>query len=519
MKTIYTSLPIYNLLDKQCYEKIKASNLDKLPRIMCPRHRLPSFQWNAEAVDMGDVEKIELISTDSAPETVATDWVSHGSFDTFDHIGLEISSAISLIGPDNAASDETFSLKKGEQVRIQCTLTLNSGVYPKLILYSPGTGASDTLTDGVNDIYLTSLKDVTTNFVVSLYTSGASNFSLTSVTITKITNTFNITNYFPTLPVETNLSTDTYYTYEGDTLNWLMEAGIYYLKITMVEAYVLYSDWFEVDCIYGNLITEVLNTNGLYETFTTSDTIITSAIETGIEGKATSTVNELSVINGEEITVVCYLTLTSGQLPSISINEDYVVGVSFGTAISNTTQLAAGLNVITLTVTATSSTAFLYIANTAAANWNTSEVQVQRAYSTKYLTINYSNTCDLGDIMYAEGLTQSIWFESETMEPEFPQEEEGANNGDNRFVRSFARQTKKYTARTLEMPSFMVDVFNRMKLHDSIVMIDLVGDENTLYNLEVEHEWLNDDRYITRINLIFDYDEAFVIAGCCNNLT
>jgi hypothetical protein len=74
-------------------------------------------------------------------------------------------------------------------------------------------------------------------------------------------------------------------------------------------------------------------------------------------------------------------------------------------------------------------------------------------------------------------------------------------------------------ARTKAMSDYMVDVFNRMKLHDNIVLIDLVGDAHNLFNLEVEHEWLYDDKYYASLDLTFDYDEAVIVAACCENLT
>ena len=140
-------------------------------------------------------------------------------------------------------------------------------------------------------------------------------------------------------------------------------------------------------------------------------------------------------------------------------------------------------------------------------------------YSTKYLIINFSNTCDLGEILYHEGFTQTIWFQSDTMESSFPIEESGQNNGNGRFVRTFARQVKKYLTKTLAMPDYMVDVFHRLKLHDTVELIDLVGDTHDVYNLEVEHEWLFDDKYYAKLDLTFDYDEVVVISACCNNIT
>jgi hypothetical protein len=386
MKTIYTSLPIYDSISKQCYERGKHGGVDKPVPIICPRHRLPSWQYNVEATVVGAVTRIDLVDIDG--------------------------------------------------------------------------------------------------------------------------NLTNITTYFPVLSDDYVLITDTYYKYDGDTLNYLLIAGIYYLKITHANGYIYWSEWFMVDCVYLNLITTWVNIS--YDTFTKNDTVITSAIETGVAlpGQARSDYFTLSPL--EMIMIIFYHTQNSDQLPELYLWDS-------GGAIDHHTAIA-GLNVIFLTAV-TGGTCHLTFDNSAATNFLTTEIYVIRSYSTKYLTINYYNDCDLGDILYQDGFEQTIWFESETMETTFPQDEEGMKNGEGRFVRSFARQTKKYIARTKEMPDFMVEVFNRMKLHDTVELTDLVGNVNDIYNLEVEHEWLWNDKYYVKIDLTFDYNEAFVIAGCCNNLT
>ena len=132
------------------------------------------------------------------------------------------------------------------------------------------------------------------------------------------------------------------------------------------------------------------------------------------------------------------------------------------------------------------------------------------------LKFDFSNICDLGNILYQTGFTQTAWIRSEAMECTYPIDEEGVKNGEGLFVRTFARQTKKYTVRIADMPDFMVDVFNRMKFHDTVLLTDLVGDQNEVFNLEVEHEW-TEDKYYALITLTFDYDETVIIAGCCNN--
>jgi hypothetical protein len=261
MKTIYATLPIYDKIEKQCYQRSKHAIKDKVPAIYCPENELPSFQWKDDTDGCTSVMSVDLIDTD----------------------GSEL----------------------------------------------------------------------------------------------------DITGYM-TLPVLFPLTSGNYFIYEGGTLNNTLECGYHYLKITMDNAKVYYSDWFICDTV------------------------------------------------------------------------------------------------------------------------------------TDYLKIDFYNTCDLYNIIYQGGFTQSLWFKSEPMEFLFPEETEGTKNGEGTFVRTLTRQTKTYTIKTFEMPDFMVDVFNRMKLHSFIQLTDLVGDTNDILNLAVEHEW-QEPGYTALITLTFDYDETAIISGCCNN--
>ena len=94
----------------------------------------------------------------------------------------------------------------------------------------------------------------------------------------------NITSYFPTLSDDYSLTTDTYYKYDGDTLNYLLPYGAYYLKITHANGCVNYSEVFVVTDVYEKLTTYF--TNNTYETFTSAGTAISAAVETGIAGSA-----------------------------------------------------------------------------------------------------------------------------------------------------------------------------------------------------------------------------------------
>lgn len=385
MKTIYTTLPIYDKIEKQCFQRARKAVTNKVVPVITPRHRLPSFQWKDESDGATTVLKIEMIDTAGA------------------------------------------------------------------------------ITD--------------------------------------------ITTYFPELPVSFVITGDVYFQHKGETLKYLLDPGLYYLKIQAQDAggfyFYYWSEWFLVTCVYTNLISSWVNDT--YNIFDTSGTAITTAMEGSAVTNIAQSGESFYMRKGESVTLISYFTLGYDDIPDVYLEH------------SNIETFIAGLNVITLTATEEGLTK-VYLKSINTTNFSLSEVFVFRNYSAKYLTINFSNTCDLGDILYQDGFAQTVWFESETMEPSFPNEEEGQKNSDGKFFRTFARQVKKYLSRTMEMPDFMVDVFNRMKLHDTISITDLVGDTYTLHNLEVEHEWLWDDKYYAKIDLTFDYDETVLISACCSNI-
>jgi hypothetical protein len=512
MKTIYTTLPIYNKLAKQCYERGRHAGFDTPNPIICPRHRLPSFQWLDDTDGAAHIDKIELINETftGAASNGPTTWATHLNFDVsatphFTHTLLSISDAKNdtSVGPDATATTDIFSILKNQHVRIRGHLTVVGGVSPTAKL---GT-SSQLLVDGDVDITLTAWVS-NSSATVQFYTFGATEYSFTGVQI-QIINSIDITTYFVSLPV---LAHD-YFTYDAATLNYLLPVGIYYLKIKTDNSYIYYSEWFKVDCVYTNLLTDPDGTATDYDHFTNVDTAITVAINDAGDGSTKS--NEITnVFKGDILKCYFYLTNNAGELPKVCILD------FGGSALSNEVNAVAGLNDITFTLTANATNTFpvLNFRNTTTSDWLTTEILLTRNYSTKYLTINFHNDCDFGDIYYHGGFDQTLWFKSEPMESVFPLEESGITNGEGQVIRTFARQTKKYIVRTDKMPDYMVDVFNRMRLHDFIELIDLVGDTNTVYNLEVEHEWLAPDRYYAQINLTFDYDETVVIGGCCNNI-
>ena len=530
MKTIYTTLPVYNRLAKQAYQRVKYANLDMMSPIITPLHRLPSLLWNVESDDPGEITDINLIDTDGVAIDIMTyfnqcnemiqnvggaGWAT-ATYDAFTSVGKDITDCQKTVAAGiayaqnlTAASSVPAVLNVGDRIRIAATFTWVSGTYPKIRVKNNGTGVSlsnvVTFVDGFQYIWLT----IATGFVGTGYSIEIANGDTELARWSCVFDEGAIT----VMPRLITGYTDEYFQHNGETLGTMLPEGIYYLEMETEEGFVYYSDWLYATCVYENLITSFANgAVQPYETFTSTATEITSAIETGADGRAYSLpLFELDA--GDSVTIIFFLTLNSGAVPTVGLYNNDTSSV-----YSQTADTVIGLNEHTFTAELAGNYRIRF-RNTAVANWSASEVWAIRTFSEKYTRINFSNTCDLGEILYSEGLEQSLWLESEIMEPTFPLEEEGAKDGYARFIRSFARQDKKWLLRTKALPDFMADVLYRLMLHDTIELIDRVGDTHTVKALEVEHEYLWDDKYYAKFDLTFDFDEAVIIGGCCNNIT
>ena len=505
MKTINTVLPIYDRLSKQCYERSKGVSGDKSMKIpvITPQFRLPSFQWNSETTDMGNIINIELIDGNGnsvGGYNIFTGW-ENGSFDTLTSSGLDISSGITSNLNDYAKLTEDYIGVAGDVIKVRGTFTSNSGGIPVLQLYSGGYTAGTWIRCEPGYYEYSFTLPVNGTYEIRMWgvpNPGTGDFSFTGVSVS----IEDFAAYFVSFPVQTSYDGDYYYIYEGDTLNYLLPIGLYYLKITMEHGYILYSDWFLVDCVYPNLISSWANID--YETFDSEGTAI-YLIETGADGNARS--DDFSVRIDETIRVVFYQTLHSGVQPTMYVYS--------GGVISDIYTVVAGVNDHEFTVTANSDTAYIYIDNDAAANFSMTEVLLMRIYSDKYLTIQFFHSCNLGEIIYEDGFEQYLWLDSETMEPTFPYTEKGQENGYGQFVATFQRQDKVYIIRTNLVPQFIVDVLHRLKLHDNIALTDIVGDAWIVKEIEVEHEWQFSDKYYALATITVNLDEGIVITGCC----
>ena len=335
--------------------------------------------------------------------------------------------------------------------------------------------------------------------------------SVTSVYLCDEASETDITTYFPTLATNIELVTsaagDNYFIYNGATLNYALPVGNWYLKITMNTNHIYFSDWFLVQCVYCNFAERFINNN--FNTFTVFETTISSAIETNT-GYADSYPYR-SVYLGQQITVMYYLTLNSGAYPSFS-----VVSASLGVIISNVaTATAGGLQEITLTTTRACDDAFIRISVAAASDFETSEILIYTQYACGYVTLSFSNCCNIGDILYEEDFFQTLWLQSDNIEPAFPYTEKGQENGDGRFIPTFRRQEKTYAIKTGQITQYMVDVLHRLKLHDVMTFVDQVGDTFNVESVDVEHDWFDKGKYYATATVTIDLGEGIAVMGCC----
>jgi len=126
----------------------------------------------------------------------------------------------------------------------------------------------------------------------------------------------------------------------------------------------------------SNLMTDPDGTSTSYSTFVINGVAIYSAICTSA---STALSNTFSVTIGETIIVKTYLTLNSGQAPSIAI------GANILTIVSNVEPLQDGINEIRLTITESRSDTKLIILNSTAANWSMSDIEIYHTSVRKFV--------------------------------------------------------------------------------------------------------------------------------------
>jgi hypothetical protein len=304
-----------------------------------------------------------------------------------------------------------------------------------------------------------------------------------------------IITYFDTIPKvydPTDATLSRYIKYNGDTLKYLLPYGNYYVKIGngTIE---YYSDWIRISNLYPNLITSW--TNSGFETLTTSGTTIVSAIRTAGNDSARS--GTFHVRKGEQIKVIFFLTLNSGDEPSVYL-------INSGWTLSDNEQADEGINEITLTATWTGDAQIAFYA-TANVNFITSEVFVIRDFSSKFCRVDFSNTDNFGDLLYEDSFSQTVWLKAILNSPTH----EMVNTGEEKDGIFIAEKiVSKYVYSLIAYVSRgLYNCLMRLPQHDTITITDEVG--NVYYpkigNVTVEPaEWVSFDT--CKITIKFNND-------------
>jgi len=489
MRTVFAGLPFYDSVDKIDKRRINS----RVP-FHSPRHQLPPFLINAQTDTPGAVTKVELqgCSESFGSTNLISAW-STLSYETFTTVGPIITRAINDAGGGSGvAYTGVIAVNKGDIVQVTVNLTLNSGQLPFIYLFDPtvplGTygECSDvvTLAAGVNVIELSPTIQ-SNNIKLAIYNAAAASDWSTSVfSVVSVIGRKNITSWFVAVPALFTTTANDYFQYKGVVLKQALPTGQYIVKITTANGFTYYSENIVISDIYPNLITGWVNGN--YETLTSSGTTITSAIETGVAGTCLAAITSVKkgVKKGNVFVCRFNLTLNSGQLPSV-----YLVQTG-GVIISNTVVCVNGVNTVTLTCTADSSSVTLRFFNTAASNFSTSEVFVLRSFSSRFIKLDFYNSKDLGDILYQDSWKQTLWLETRLNYPssetvEIGEEKDGIFLPE-KIVTKYIYRISTYISRAMHA------VLCRLPQHSSITITDEVGNTYTpaVGNLQITSmEW------------------------------
>jgi hypothetical protein len=276
---------------------------------------------------------------------------------------------------------------------------------------------------------------------------------------------------------------------------------LWYLKITApVDAgngnAVYYSDYIMVDNIYPNLITGFTDAS--------PNSVGHSLVYFSASGAANTYSNTFSVRQGEVLTLR-FNFIGDGETPVISLRRGTTV---IGT---DTPTISAGLNVITITSNVATSLAIIRLDNTTTADWLMTDVFLIRSYSPKFCKIKFTNTNNVGNLLYADSFFQEVWLESILNNPSHEIAETGEEKDGvfipEKIVSKYIYSIIAYVSRA------MYSCLSRLRQHDTITITDECGEEYTPGegNITVDQpEWTYYDTAKVTIRFNNDSDSQYV---------
>lgn len=361
-------------------------------------------------------------------------------------------------------------------------VVINSGQTPTFNIAESAEGAQS-LTAGDHEFTFTIDSGPIANAYLQILVSAASNFSTGQISVYKVSGTHNS---------------------ERPTGLGLLPKGLFYLQISD-GTNTWYSEWFEIRDIYENLLVSYAAGES-YDIFIKEGTKIVNAVNlAGSAAVYSALINTLA--NDEEITVIFFLSLNSGQLP-------YLVLSSGGSSVSNTIQAAEGINAITLTAIKSVDTFSFRFHNTAASDFVTSEVWVKRKYSSSFVKLSFGNSFDLHgkrsddqSILYQNSFIQQCWLNTILATPEQKRVDVGTEK-DGIFIPE--KITTQYQYKIVDyINRSLFESLIKLPQHDNITIIDEVGNQYSpnAGNVIITYEWTTFD--ICSFTILFN-DGSFV---------
>jgi len=136
-----------------------------------------------------------------------------------------------------------------------------------------------------------------------------------------------------------------------------------------------------------------------------------------------------------------------------------------------------------------------------------------------YLKLKYGNSCDLGNINYAGGWQNIVYFDTTIGTPTFEDEQEGFENGDGVFIKTSQRLIKKYQF-VIVAPEYIADAMKAMALCDNVQISDTDGlFFHQARNVEVDVAWEDiSNGCMATITIKYQTGDAIVNSSCCVNM-
>lgn len=110
-----------------------------------------------------------------------------------------------------------------------------------------------------------------------------------------------------------------------------------------------------------------------------------------------------------------------------------------------------------------------------------------------YIIIEWSNTCNLGELKYADiaGLNNKVYLNTAMSKPEYEYNEEGDEDGRGEFYAKF-KSIKKIRKAELMGTEGLADALAFIPLHDTIHITDTDGNEYSTARFLTSVSWQND---------------------------